>query len=70
MRARLAVVLIVVTCPVVPALARAQTPVESARALVARSHEDPTAIDPNSIADWTVKDRPRALELLASLKGK
>jgi len=45
MRARLAVVLIVVTCPVVPALARAQTPVESARALVARSHEDPTAID-------------------------
>jgi tetratricopeptide (TPR) repeat protein len=45
MPARLALVLIAVACLVVPSLARAQTPVESARALVARYHEDRTAID-------------------------
>ena len=25
---------------------------------------------PNNVADWTVKDRPRARELLESIKGK
>jgi tetratricopeptide (TPR) repeat protein len=42
-RARLA--LIVLAVAAAPALALAQTPVESARALVARYHEDPTGID-------------------------
>ena len=42
-RARLA--LIVLAVAAAPSLALAQTPVESARALVARYHEDPTGID-------------------------
>ncbi|HEU4369737.1 MAG TPA: tetratricopeptide repeat protein [Methylomirabilota bacterium] len=53
--------------------------VDLARVLIARGrHADARrelqrVIDertPNNIADWTVKDRPRARELLESIKGK
>ena len=45
MRVRALVVLAVAALVTAPAVAAAQTPVEAARALVARYHEDPTVID-------------------------
>jgi hypothetical protein len=69
------------------ASAWAQTPVDAARALVARYHEDPAGldrardlpeaalakdpkVDPSIAADWTVKDAPRARNLLESIKDR
>jgi tetratricopeptide (TPR) repeat protein len=45
MRARVSLALAVAALLVAPPIARGQTPVESARALVARYHEDPSVID-------------------------
>jgi tetratricopeptide (TPR) repeat protein len=45
MRARVRIAVLLLALLAAPAAARGQSPVESARALVARYHEDPSAID-------------------------
>src|SRR5512134_4100851 len=58
-------VLIALALVVTPAAAPGQTPVESARALVARYHEDPAAIDRAREVDATLALDPQNLRALA-----